>query len=449
MDNNSINYLSKFNISKFNISKSIYHKKYIYILQNKLIQLFFSKIFNENDISIFIKFIIKLGKIVYAFYILEDIVKIINGNNLIFNKILEDICSFIKNENIFIQNHQVTNILFFIINNIELNEKNEVDIINILLKIYFLKYDKTLFENLIKSTLFHFEKIGNKSSILKKNDLNINHSLFSLNIQINFLNQLIQKEYKKLYQDKYKLYSGFIFNKQLGSLKLKNIVEFGSAKSISIIFSFYFSKITNKRINLLELSNEDSENQYFSIFTENDSLYFSISQPKKEQFIFPKGNELIIKEKITYLIIITISKGDPNKILIIINGKEYDYTSKYGKSFDYLFNYYNSELNICKNNNIFNGIIGTVLLFNCAFPKKIIDIILSFKGDYENILLCNENNEYNIRNDIKSHLNDFETLNEFKLLEYLKAIISPKSFLIKGESYSSYKENFYDITIFM
>ena len=70
VDNNSINYLSK-----FNISKSIYHKKYIYILQNKLIQLFFSKIFNENDISIFIKFIIKLGKIVYAFYILEDIVK--------------------------------------------------------------------------------------------------------------------------------------------------------------------------------------------------------------------------------------------------------------------------------------------------------------------------------------------------------------------------------------
>ena len=36
VDNNSINYLSK-----FNISKSIYHKKYIYILQNKLIQLFF------------------------------------------------------------------------------------------------------------------------------------------------------------------------------------------------------------------------------------------------------------------------------------------------------------------------------------------------------------------------------------------------------------------------
>ena len=221
----------------------------------------------------------------------------------------KDICSFIKNENIFIQNHQVTNILFFIINNIELNEKNKTNLINILLKIYLLKFDKTLFENLIKSTLFHFEKIGNKSSILKKNDLNINHSLFSLNIQINFLNQLIQKEYKKLYQDKYKLYSGFIFNKQLGSLKLKNIVEFGSTKSISIIFSFYFSKITNKRINLLELSNEDSENQYFSIFTENDSLYFSISQPKKEQFIFPKGNELIIKEKITYLIIITISKG--------------------------------------------------------------------------------------------------------------------------------------------
>ena len=74
VDNNSINYISKFNISKFNISKSIYHKKYIYILQNKLIQLFFSKIFNENDISIFIKFIIKLGKIVYAFYILEYIV---------------------------------------------------------------------------------------------------------------------------------------------------------------------------------------------------------------------------------------------------------------------------------------------------------------------------------------------------------------------------------------
>ena len=75
--------------------------------------------------------------------------------------------------------------------------------------------------------------------------------------------------------------------------------------------------------------------------------------------------------------------------------------------------------------------------------------MISFKGDYENILLCNENNEYNIRNDIKSHLNDFETLNEFKLLEYLKAIISPKSFLIKGENYNSYKENFYDITIFM
>ena len=54
----------------------------------------------------------------------------------------KDICSFIKNENIFIQNHQVTNILLFIINNIELNEKNKTNLINILLKIYLLKFDK-------------------------------------------------------------------------------------------------------------------------------------------------------------------------------------------------------------------------------------------------------------------------------------------------------------------
>ena len=441
VENNSINY-----ISKFNISKSIYDKKNIYLLiQKKLIQLFFSKIFNENDIVIFLKFIIKLGKSAYAFYILENIVKNINGNNSIFNKILEDIFSFVKSESILIKNHKVTNILFFIINNIELNEQNTNNIINILLNIYFLKYDKTLFENLIQSTLFHFEKIGNKSSILKKNDLNINHSLFSLNIQINFLNQLIQKEFNELYKDKYKLYSRFIFDKQLGSLNLKNIVEFGSEKSISIIISFNFSKVTNERINLFELSNGGSENPYFSIFTQNHSLYFSISQPKKKEFNFPKENELIIKENLTYLLIITISKGNPNKILIVINGKEYDYTSQYGTSFDYPFNYYNSELNICKNINIFNGSIGTVFLFNCDFPKEIIDIILSFKGDYENIVLCNENNEYNIRNDIKSHLNDFEKLNKFKLLEYLKAFISPKSFLIKGENDNSYKENYYDI----
>jgi len=440
-ENYSINY-----ISKINVSKLIYKKKNIYlIIQEKLIQLFFSKIFNENDILMFLKFIFKLGKSTYAFYILKNIVIIIKGNHLIFNKILEDICSFIKSEKIVIQKYKITNILFFIINNIELNENNKNNIINILLNINLLRYDKTLFENLIQSTLFHFEKIGNKASILKKNNLNINHSLFALNIQINFLNQLFQKEYKKFYHDKYKLYSGFIFDKQLGSLKLKNIIEFGIEKSISIIFSFNFSKIVEKRINFLELSNENSKNPYFSIFTEKDSLYFSISQPKKNEFIFPNKNELTIKENITYLIIISISKGNPNKILIIINGTEYDFTSKYGKNFDYPFNFYNSKLNICKNKNIFNGTIGTIFLFNCALTKEIINIIFSFKGDYENIILCNENNEYNLRNDMKSKLSDFEKLNEFKLLEYLKVIISPKSFLIKGEKEHSYKENFYDI----
>ena len=163
-ENYSINY-----ISKINVSKLIYKKKNIYlIIQEKLIQLFFSKIFNENDILMFLKFIFKLGKSTYAFYILKNIVIIIKGNHLIFNKILEDICSFIKSEKIVIQKYKITNILFFIINNIELNENNKNNIINILLNINLLRYDKTLFENLIQSTLFHFEKIGNKASILKK-----------------------------------------------------------------------------------------------------------------------------------------------------------------------------------------------------------------------------------------------------------------------------------------
>ncbi len=428
---------------EFNISKAIFNQKKIYLLIIKKInQLFFSKIFNENHIIVFSKFLIVLGKKYYALSLLKDIIKTSNYNNEICNNILKDIFSFINKEKIKFKNQRISKILFFIIDNIELNEENKNNIINILLNISLLKYDNQLFEYLMESLLFHFEKIGNKASIIKPKNLNIKNSFFSLNLKVIYLKQLIEKEYELFNRDNFKLFSGFIFEKESSFLKLENIMEFGKEKGITIIFSFQFTKLTNEKINLLEL-NENSKKTYFTIYYENGSIFFSFPTSKKENFIFPKENDLQIKEKITYLLIFTIEKGNTNKIKVILNNKEYDYTLQYGKSFDYPFKSVNSELYICKNINSFQGYIGTILLFESFFPKEITQIIMSFKGYYESILLCNECNLYNVKNDIRNFENYFSKLSEFKIVDKLKGIISPKSILIKSDN--NWKENSYEI----
>ena len=126
-----------------------------------------------------------------------------------------------------------------------------------------------------------------------------------------------------------------------------------------------------------------------------------------------------------------------------MNNNEYDYTLQYGKSFDYPFKSVNSELYICNNINSFQGCIGTILLFESFFPKEITQIIMSFKGYYESILLCNECNLYNVKNDIRNFENYFSKLSEFKIVDKLKGIISPKSILIKSDN--NWKENSYEI----
>ena len=428
---------------EFNISKAIFNQKKIYLLIIKKInQLFFSKIFNENHIILLSKFLIVIGKKYYGLFLLKDIIKTSNYNNEICNKILKDIFSFINKEKIKFKNQRISKILFFIIDNIELNEENKNNIINILLNISLLKYDNQLFEYLMESLLFNFEKIGNKASIIKPKNLNIKNSFFSLNLKVIYLKQLIEKEYELFNQDNFKLFSGFIFEKESSFLKLENIIKFGKEKGITIIFSFHFSKLTNEKINLLEL-NENSKKTYFTIYFENGSIFFSFPKSKEENFIFPKENDLQIKEKITYLLIFTIEKGNTNKIKVILNNNEYDYTLQYGKSFDYPFKSVNSELYICNNINSFQGCIGTILLFESFFPKEITQIIMSFKGYYESILLCNECNLYNVKNDIRNFENYFSKLSEFKIVDKLKGIISPKLILIKSDN--NWKENSYEI----
>ena len=428
---------------RFNISKAIFNQKNIdFLIIKKINQLFFSKIFNENHIIIISKFLIGIGKSSLDYYLLKDIIKNSNYDNEICNKILKEIFSFINKENIKFENQKFAKILFYIIDNIELNKENKNNIINILLNIYLLNYDKKLFEYLIKSTIYHFEKLGNKASIIKTKNLNIKNSFISLNLKILFLKQLIEKEFDLYSQDEFKLFSGFIFEKESSFLQLENIMEYGKEKGITIIFSFNFLQLTNEKTILLEF-NEISKKSYFRIFCENKSLFFSIYQSKKENFIFPKENDLKIEEKITYLLIFSIEKGNPCKIKVILNDKEYDFTLQYGKSFDYPFKSVNSELYICKNTNLYKGYIGTVLLFESYFPKEITQIIMDLKGNYEAILLCNECNSYNIRNDIRFFEQKFSKLSKFKLIEKLKGMISPKSTLIKNDN--KCKENYYEI----
>ncbi len=423
-----------------NILKSIFNKKYIFqIVKNKFNQLFLSNIFDENDIILLSKLLIKINKSIFCFYIIKDLIK--KDVKKINNKIIFEICSYIVNENIQIES-KITKFLFYIIDNIKLTQENINIIIKILIQIHCFKYDINLYEYLTKSTLFHFEKIGNKYSI-NNNNLIISNSLLSLNAKILFLKNLIEKEIDLLLKDKYKLYNGFIIENSLTYIKLEKIKELGNKNCCSIIFSFKLKIISNENINLLELVNKDLLTSYFTIFIKNKYLYFSISKLNKKNFIFPIEKEIKIDQ--TYQIIFSIEKGVPNKIIITINGKEYDYTSKYGKNFEYPFTIINSELYICRNSNIdFNIELGTIFLFDCFLNKDIKCIISDFKGEYENIILYKSNHLYNIKSDIINKIFDFSKLKKFNLYRKLNGMISPKSISL-GNNNNYFKENYYDL----
>ena len=438
-ENNYIKYKRKFNVSKI-----LFNKNDIYILiQRKINQLFYSQIFNENDIILFSKFLLKINKDIFAFKLIKNIIKIIKGENLICNKIIEEICLFINSEKINFNYFQISKILFFIIDNVELTQENKTHIENILISLHLLKYNKKLFDYLMESTLFHFEKIGNKTSLTNKNTFDIKNLFLSFNLKLDFLKKLIEKEYELFFNDNYKLFSGFIINKS-SFIKLNKINNLGKTQGCTIIISFNFSKIKNEKIIILNLIKEKSLIPYFSIYIENESLFFSISQFKKEDFSFPKEKDILIKENNTYLIIFSIEKANSKRITITVNGKEYDYTLKYGKNIDYPFKCENSELYIYNNLNKNKGIIGTIFLFDGYFPKEIIKIISSFKGNYENIVLYNECHLYNFKNNIRNHLNDFMQLSEFNLIEKLKTMITPKITLIEGNN-NKLKENYFNI----
>ena len=426
----------------FNILKSLFNKKSIFqIVKNKFNQLFLSNIFNENDVILLSKVLIKLDKSIFCFSIIKDIIK--NDVNKINNKIIFEICSYIINENIQIES-KTTKFLFYIIDNIKLTKENINIIITILIQIHSFKYDTYLYEYLIKSTLFHFEKIGNKYSI-NNNQIIISNSLLSLNVKILFLKNLIEKEIDLLSKDKYKLYDGFIIENSMSYIKLEKIKEFGNKNCCSIIFSFNFKVISNGKINLFELFNRDSLSSYFTVFIENEFLYFSISELKKSNSIFPMEEEIKIIENQTYQIIFSIEKGKPNKIVITINGKEYDYTLKYGKNFEYPFTIINSELYICKNSNIdFNIELGTIFLFDCFLNKDIKEIIVDFKSEYENIIIYKSYNLNSMKYEIMNKC--FYLSKQFKLYSKLNGMISPKSMSL-GNNNNNFKENYYDLKI--
>ena len=431
----------KYTNINFNIFKSIFNKKYIFqIVKNKIIQLFLSNIFNENDIILLSKILIEINKSIFCFYIIKDIIK--NGLNEINNKIILEICTYIINENIQIES-KITKYFFYIIDNVELTKENINIIIQILIQKHSFNYDNNIYEYLIKSTLFHFENIGNKYPF-NNNNLIISNSLLSLNVKILFLKNLIEKEFDLLLKDEYKIYNGFILENPLTYIKLDKIKELGNKNCCSIIFSFNFKVISNETIYLFDLYNKDSSSSYFTIFIENQYLYFSISKLEKNN-IFPKEKEIKIAEKQTYQIIFSMEKGKPNKIIITINGKEYDYTLKYGTNIEYPFTIINSELYICNNCNIDYKIeIGTIFLFDCFFNKKIKNIISNFKGEYENIILnkCNHlfNNKYYL---LKQNF-DFIELKKFKLNNKLKGMITPKSISFRINN-NNFKENYYDL----
>ena len=242
-----------------------------------------------------------------------------------------------------------------------------------------------------------------------------------------FLNMLFSQEEQN---DEFAINNGFVFN----DLKNNGINCFiTNTKSVkfpkegfSIVFSFCLMKNDNlKKYNIISFYNKEENNIIMNIFIENNILKFNYNM--KIYDLFPD-----IKVNKNYVFWMVFPEDKKLELLFYLNNEKklLPHIKYPSNDFNEIFLGYNRNLN--DNNDNFEGIIGTFILFNKCLIKDKNDSqneikIKELKGDYEMIInILSKKDFINIKRNINLTLNKYyQEKNDIS--QNIEILISTKS----------------------
>ena len=393
-------------------------KKYTTFIKNVfllILKLFDSQLLSFNHIIIIYNFYIdqilkddynlKTTEIIVLFMsVVHKFMKYLQKNNLIksankeINTILKKLFSVLGD----VDNKKLTNynmrFIFNIYNhyeflkftrfmtddNISISDENKILIKTNLTKI--LCYNFSLqhlnyFYHLIKKYILKFNNYKNSDEI---NSSIKYKSLSELNENLNLIIEVIKAERRQQNNNEFyfNITNGFYFNSSSNNCYLKSgEIKFNSNEGLCIIFSFYLidNNIQKSKQIILSVKNEKTNKNILNFILDKGQIYINIYDKKdKKDKIFLTN----ISYNKNYLLIFYY---DHNLMTIYINEDKINKDKKiYLNKIDKISIEIGCEQNKSDNKN-FNGIIGSIIIFNSIISNyiKIFDqIIKLIKNNY-------------------------------------------------------------------
>ena len=365
-----------------------------------------------------------------------------------FNNIINDFSELIKN--LFLYNY---NNIFLLSNSLSFYRLIELGKISLESINRIIPLLKTVYKFSFKLD-FYLNDLS-EQFLLKKNE-NLerkNNNIISKN---KFLEELFGCEKLKIQNSK--INHGFVFNDNPNNgLVFYANDSFNFPKEFSMVISFKLMKIdkeNNKDKKYCIFSISETENfQYtkYVIFIENKKLKILANGKIQELF-----DENIIFEKEYVFWIFSDGINKKNKTIFYLNEKKVEKNVNY--SFPTMISSINLGFQDFKQQNNFEGILGTYILFNKCFIKSdpnpnnikqsvfFEKIFLKLRCNYEDIIYINYQIEYSsISDEIQEILNE---LNSDNISRFIEVIISSKSVVSNDFCCSNRKRKVYKANYF-
>ena len=436
--NNLIDKKNLVNFIRLKLYLCFYDKEYNYSKNIKPINIQNKNIVNVSSLEFVINFLLSFTDI-----------NLSQKKSLEFIDVINEASDLIKN--IFLQNY---NNIFLLSNSLLIYKLLELS------KISLETLHRTLpLLKIVYKFCFNIDFILNDLSeqFLIKNGENIQKKNNNIIAKNHFLEHLLGIENTK--DQNITIKQGFVFNDNPnnGLVFYSNDSFDFPVNGFSIVISFKLMKIqneeniTNKKYTIFSISEAD-QFQYtkYIIYIEDKKLKILINEKKQKQQILFED----IRYDQSYVLWIFSDIYKKNyKTVFYLNGK------KVVKNIEYTFPKSISSINLgfqdYKEQNNFEGIIGTFILFNKCFIKDseskeyqlFEDIFLKLKFNYEDIIYINYQTEYSLLN--TETLNILDQLSSDNISRFIEVIISSKSIVSNDFCCSSKERKIYKANYFI